>query len=819
MFDIKSYKSHPNKLLVDHLSGVIENTKRLTNSKLMELVAIFHDIGKINQNFQSKLRGLSLNEYSKHSYISAYAFFCAAVSSPANRTKICKFLGWNTLSSNDIIGITILIAKHHGNIPDFCPKGIIASILSKQEKKEMIQFVSNNYMPLYKFVKHFIELDDFTECVNNENVKQYFIKYFVFSCKEKDNPFPLDFFLDLQFTFAVLIQSDKSDAAYFGNFIESRKIQISEFSKVFNHKLDTHLSKLNQDSELNKLRTEIRCNSIRKINIGLSIDRRVFELTSPTGSGKTLMLLSLASEILKTKGAKRIVYSLPFLSITEQVESEVLKILKGHEDYVQRIDSKSENYRFEKIQDSLESKSDEGLLKELNLLEFQENTFSFPFVITTFVRFFETLLSNRNSELLKLPNFSNCIFLLDEIQALPPRLYGFFVAYLTRFCEKFDSYAVISTATQPNFELPKYDDYIKQFFNHYEQPFQLLPIDYFENNLFNRYIISYRKEGIEIYNLKERILEENNSVLVILNTINDTLELYNLLLDDLSPDELILLNTHFTPSDRKKKIEIAKKYLNEEQKVVVVSTQLIEAGVDIDFPILYRDFATVSSIIQSAGRCNRNGKFPKKGKVVLFNLVKDGKKRSEFIYRGKDKDLLNFTKRALVNDEYKEFELLSVQKLFFDRIQKELLFGKHWCEGNNDLINPDFDFLKDIRECMFEKIGKFQLIDNNIFGEEFSYYIADGMEDNNFEILLFKQKELIDSLRINSDFRIVKNKKKEIEIHLKKMANRIVQVKLKQNQAKPLLASERSYFNLYKIDGISYSFQKGLDLKGEECIL
>ena len=155
-----------------------------------------------------------------------------------------------------------------------------------------------------------------------------------------------------------------------------------------------------------------------------SENKQVFELTAPTGSGKTLMLLSLASEIIKTKGAKRIIYGLPFLSITEQVEAEVLTIFEGYEEFIQRIDSKSNNHRFEKIQIELDNNPTEEKIQEANILEFQENTFAYPFIITTFVRFFETLLSNRNAELLKLPNFSNCIFLLDEIQALPPRLYG-----------------------------------------------------------------------------------------------------------------------------------------------------------------------------------------------------------------------------------------------------------------------------------------------------------------------------------------------------------------------------------------------------------
>ena len=535
------------------------------------------------------------------------------------------------------------------------------------------------------------------------------------------------------------------------------------------------------------------------------------------------MLLSLASEIINRTGAKRIIYGLPFLSITEQVEAEVLKIFKGQENYIQRIDSKSENSRFESLQQKLDDNPEPEIIEELNLLEFQENTFGYPFVITTFVRFFETLLSNRNSELLKLPNFSNCIFLLDEIQSLPPRLYGFFVAYLTKFCEKFNSYAIISTATQPNFSLPDGNDDAKKFFSDYEKPIPLLPLSYFENELFNRYCIDIQKEEISLCGLKKKILSENSSALVILNTIDDTKELFKLLQNDLDSSELLLLNTHFTPQHRKLKIYLAKRRLREKKRIIVISTQLIEAGVDVDFPVLFRDFATVSSIVQSAGRCNRNGRLEAKGKVYLFTLRNRNRIRSKLIYHGFDKDLLRFTKESFERvpiNNYQEKELLPIQQEFFNRIQSEWHFAKHWKKNNQDPRKPDFDFLKDIRQCMFEKIGKFQLIDKLNFGEEFQFYVPQRANDENFEILLNKQEELLGLYKAKSDFSIIKRKKKEIETHLKRMSNQIVQIRLKDSsQREYLRGSDDNYFSLYKINFNNYSFEKGVDLKENECLI
>lgn len=264
--------------------------------------------------------------------------------------------------------------------------------------------------------------------------------------------------------------------------------------------------------------------------------------------------------------------------------------------------------------------------------------------------------------------------------------------------------------------------------------------------------------------MKDSILSENQSVLVILNTIDDTKKLFKKLQDELETDELLLLNTHFTPQHRKLKVYLAKRRLRQNKRIVVVSTQLIEAGVDIDFPVLYRDFATVASIVQSAGRCNRNGKLVTLGRVKLFKLQNKGKIRSDIIYQGKDKEILRFTKESFTEKQYQEKELLAVQKEFFNRIQSELNFAQHSQIG----INPDLDFIKDITECQFDRIGKFQLIDKQLFGEEIQYFVSRNQEDEKFEDLLTLQDELIDLMKKNADRNIIRQKKKSIEMLLKK---------------------------------------------------
>ena len=261
---------------------------------------------------------------------------------------------------------------------------------------------------------------------------------------------------------------------------------------------------------------------------------------------------------------------------------------------------------------------------------FSQDTFDHPFIITTFVQLFEALVSNRNSTLLRLPNFARTIFLIDEIQALPPRLYTFFTAYLDEFCRKFDSYAIISTATMPYVEIPDKempnDENPRMLFKGYVKPCELLNRSFYEREEFNRYRITrIEHDDFRVEALADIVRKQLKSSLVILNTIDDTKQLYDALnrgIDASLEDEFVLLNTHFTPNDRQRKIKLCKDRLKNNQRAVLISTQLIEAGVDIDFPVLYRDMCPLPSLIQSSGRCNRNGKEPF-GEVYLFEIKKE----------------------------------------------------------------------------------------------------------------------------------------------------------------------------------------------------
>lgn len=276
---------------------------------------------------------------------------------------------------------------------------------------------------------------------------------------------------------------------------------------------------------------------------------------------------------------------------------------------------------------------------------------------------------------------------------------------------------------------------------------------------------------------------------------------------------MLLLNTHFTPRDRSLKIYLAKRKLRQGDKVVLISTQLIEAGIDIDFPVLYRDFATISSIVQSAGRCNRNGKNAEKGKVVVVRLGTNQGERSSLIYRGPDKELIKFSRESFYESGIcEEKDMLNIQKTFFEKICNQLIFGAYGEELKNNLM-------EDISQCMYEKVGRFSLIDNNIFGEECLYYVPRNSEDNNFELLLEYQKNLKESLSHDDKISIIRYYKRKLSNQLKKMSNRIVQIRFKQNQTKPITSSDEDYNGLCKISSECYNFRTGIQIDGGGMLL
>ncbi len=809
VYDLTIIESHPGKPLKVHINGVCDKSAKRTPSILAKYAALFHDFGKINPNFQQKLKGIKSTKYSQHSYISAFAFLNWYIS---NRDEANLLLG---LSGNDITNlklITAIVLHHHGHLPNMDEN------ISEQAFDAMMEYLQKNSekLPVSEYLKQQMEFDHLTFDLSvkswyksnipsidlGKDGKAHEIKHW-----QKE---ALHYFLDTQFSFASVIEADKRDAGKLDlfNFENLLKENIAKISVSLEEQF-TKFAQSTSVSELNKVRTEIREEAVASVPTLLETGQRVFTLTAPTGAGKTFTLLDVAKAIQKVKGDLGIIFALPFLSITEQVQDIISNDL--HVDALS-VNSKSFNERIERAQEEYETEQSPEKLKALLVEDFIENTFDHPFIITTFVQVFETLLSNRNSTLLKLPNFSNRIFLIDEVQALPPRLYIFFSAWLDAFCRMNNSYAVLSTATMPNLAIPEKTGLQnnktfelrnpQMLFKTYSCPNDLLePKKFFDNDVFNRYRISVIEEEQTIESLKDRILAEKKSILVILNTIQDTKDLFYAL-SDLS--NVFLLNTHFTPEDRLDKIGEVKNLLKAE-KAILISTQLIEAGVDIDFPVVYRDLCPLPSLIQSAGRCNRNKKLDF-GEVYLFQLVNGkGKYSSELVYRNEAKLFLDFIRKE-INGTIEEKDLFDIQKRFFNSITQDLIIGEY-PEENMNLI-------EEVNKAQFETVGKFQLINNKTFGKQYQFYVPRGETDSNFE-------KLIDLLKtvVSGSYEETRKTKIDINSQMKRMSNRVISVRIFDDSNLPPLLYPESICGLYKLSLENYDSVVGYKLNKEDVFL
>jgi CRISPR-associated endonuclease/helicase Cas3 len=426
---------------------------------------------------------------------------------------------------------------------------------------------------------------------------------------------------------------------------------------------------------------------------------RIMTITAPTGSGKTLLALSVAlktrEKIFRDTGHRaRIIYVLPYINIIEQtydVFSNVLGtggtspplhvLLKHHHLYYPQDDE------------------DEGSLEEkLMLVESWES----EIVVTTLVQFLETLIGTRNSMLKKFHKLYGSIIILDEVQAIPIE-YWRLVRELVQALSK-NSYIIFMSATMPMM-LKEGEELVQ---NH-EKYFARL----------NRVSYSYEQEEKTIEEAADFILRKWNfegSLLAVVNKISTSIELYNaiknrlgtkcipLIGDGAQPQGdvpvLAYLSTNIIPRDRLHRIRLLKALLEDKKPVICVSTQVVEAGVDLDFDKVVRDIAPLDSIIQAGGRCNRNWTRGC-GEVYIIKLVdKTGNPDSIRIY---GRLTINYVTEPLLRKwkMWGEDKVLELIHEYYEFVT-ERSGAEHSDESKK--------YLDAVRDLDLEQLGEFRLI-------------------------------------------------------------------------------------------------------------
>ena len=334
------------------------------------------------------------------------------------------------------------------------------------------------------------------------------------------------------------------------------------------------------DTPVNRIRSEIRtaCESAAEMPPGL------FSLTVPTGGGKTLSGTAFAFKHALCHGLKRVIYVIPYTSIIEQT-ADILRGFLGAENV-------------------LEHHSNFDPEKETPQSRLASENWDAPVVVTTAVQFFESLYACKSSRCRKLHNIAESVVILDEVQLLPTRLLLPCAEAIRQLALHYKTSIVLSTATQlhlPGIDASSVREMVPSALDLYKR-LKRTDIE-FPSDIYARRTWDEISDELCQY----------DQVLCIVNTRRDCHDLYGKM-----PDGTIHLSASMCGEHRSRVIAEIKRKLASGESIRVISTQLVEAGVDIDFPVVYRAFTGLSSVAQSAGRCNREGRLQGLGRVVVF---------------------------------------------------------------------------------------------------------------------------------------------------------------------------------------------------------
>ena len=498
--------------------------------------------------------------------------------------------------------------------------------------------------------------------------------------ERKKTPYGFSAMFFTRFLFSCLKDADCLDTE---RFIDKEKFihrgdypNLPELKSKFDEYTSNNFPK-NPTSKINKLRSDIHneCSEASRLTPGL------FSLTVPTGGGKTLSSMAFALEHACRYGFERVIYVIPYTSIIEQTAC-VFKDIFGEDNVIEHHC----NYAPQRNEDDYRD------VTELRRLLATEN-WDAPIIVTTNVQFFESLFHNKTSRVRKIHNIARSVTIFDEAQMLPVPLLLPTLESIRELVNYYNVSCVLCTATQPSLKSSDLVGGLSDVREIVKQPENL-------ENAFKRVETEY------IGSVKEtELIEKVNShsqVLCIVNTRNNARSLYSLLDGD---EDCYHLSALMCPAHRTRVLEKIKSRLHTHRPCRVISTQLIEAGVDIDFPVVYRAVAGLDSIVQSAGRCNREGGIPEGGRVYVY-MPETGIPRGVFKQPAQitetivDQFPTNFLNGTVIKQYFKE--LFWIKSLAKSLDEKRILEDCKTGEAKLDLpfkdIASKYRIIEDIME-------------------------------------------------------------------------------------------------------------------------
>ena len=653
-----SYETQP---LLDHLHGVAElaqsYAERITDDpelgEIGYLLGLLHDLGKYQEGFQRYIRQQSgldptLSGWrTPHSPAGArYAYDLKQVGGNQQLLKI----------------LSLCIGAHHRGLYDDSEwRGqVVRSSDTERAVANLVKGLQPEASQLEELL-HKASLDKATKAWNKI---------------DED-----DYQLLVRMLFSCLVDADFLDTERFMSPDKSLVRQSAKASlEQMRVQLEEYVSHFNREGRINEARAAFldQCR-----NHGRTAQRKIYSLTLPTGAGKTVSSMMWALEHAIAQGCERIIYVIPYTSIitqTAQTFRDIFgadQVLEHHSD----VDVKE--------------RPDEAM----EYTKLMTENWDVPLVVTTNVQFFESLYAHRVSRCRKLHNICNSVVVFDEVQMFPPRLLNPILRVVESLHSAFRVDPLFCTATLPVFDKDILSD-SKRFGHEFfflEEPIQeVVPYDAELFAPFDKVRYHWDPLQLSTEELAER-LAQHESFLCIVNSRNDAARLYTALqAQEKASEGLIHLSRRMCSAHIQKRIEEIRRRLKAGEPVRVVSTQLVEAGVDLDFPVVYRAMAGLDSVIQAAGRCNREGRMVEPGEVYIFSLTDGTNALGEMNWaQGALEDLLDrlaeqgTPQREEIERYYKAFynDVTS-----FDNKKDKEVSKRLWGEDNDRCEELRFDY-------------------------------------------------------------------------------------------------------------------------------
>lgn len=618
-----------------------EYGKKAGFSSSAELSGFLHDMGKNTKAFSTyienavKETGEPLERIDHSTAGAKYLYETYYVDQPTTQEEAISNM------VVEIVGMVIL--SHHSGLQNF--------IQTDGSQSDFFRRVCREDLPYYKEVQEeFLSIPGNKARVNklfneaNEEMKALFPKLqqlFQTYPTGKNSNF-IFFSLVMKYVFSCLIDADRTDSRRFdeGDTTKLHQSNQSFFKESYNHLMDQvneWATSPDASKPINKLRAEMS----EQCDILAEEPSSIYQLSIPTGGGKTLASLRYALKHAELTGKDRIIYVVPYTTILEQNADAVRKTIKNKEKVLEHHSN---------VIDDVESEDDPDYYGKPHQKRMQLaiDNWDHPIIFTTMVQFLDTFYAKGTRKSRRLHNLTNAIVIFDEVQSVPVKhipLFNNAVNFLHHFGK---SSIILCTATQPSLTKTSYplmmdkDTEMVRGLTDVVKAFERVTIK-----------SKVEKEGWDAGKISDFAIEEledKQSLLIILNTKKAVLNVYQKL-KEMPNCSVYHLSTSMCPKHRKDILkEVIKKLEAKKEKVICISTQLIEAGVDISFECVVRSLAGLDSIAQAAGRCNRHA---------------ESEKGIVYVIRAKDEALSKLPEIAL-GQEVTEEDVLSRRELATD---------------------------------------------------------------------------------------------------------------------------------------------------------